>query len=48
MRYHGRAFLLDEKTTVLTLGRDLGNKLVIEDRKASRQHARIERRADGY
>jgi len=48
VRYHGRAFLLDEKTPVLTLGRDLGNKLVIEDRKASRQHARIERRADGY
>ena len=48
VRYHGRAFLLDDKTPVLTLGRDLGNKLVIEDRKASRQHARIERRADGY
>ncbi|MDP3538264.1 MAG: adenylate/guanylate cyclase domain-containing protein [Azonexus sp.] len=48
VRYHGKAFLLDDKTPVLTLGRDLGNKLVIEDRKASRQHARIERRADGY
>ncbi len=48
VRYHGKAFLLDRKTPVLTLGRDLGNKLVIEDRKASRQHARIERRLDGY
>lgn len=48
VRYHGKAFLLDEKTPALSLGRDLGNKLVIEDRKASRQHARIEKRADGY
>ncbi len=48
VRYHGKAFLLDEKTPVLTLGRDLGNKLIIEDRKASRQHSRIERRNDGF
>jgi hypothetical protein len=48
VRYHGKAFLLDDKTPVLTLGRDLGNKLVIEDRKASRQHARVEKRPDGY
>ena len=48
VRYHGKAFLLDEKTPVLTLGRDLACKLVIEDRKASRQHARIEKRGDDY
>lgn len=48
IRYHGKAFLLDIKTPSLSLGRDLGNKLVIEDRKASRQHARIEKRGDGY
>lgn len=48
VRYHGKAFLLDNKTPALTLGRDLGNKLIIEDRKASRQHARIEKRKDGY
>ena len=48
VRYHGKAFLLDTKTPVLSLGRDLGNKLIIEDRKASRQHARIEKRGDGY
>jgi len=48
VRYHGKAFLLDDKTPVLTLGRDPGNKLVIEDRKASRQHARVEKRGDGY
>jgi class 3 adenylate cyclase len=48
VRYHGKAFLLDDKTPVLTLGRDPGNKLVVDDRKASRQHARIEKRKDGY
>ncbi|WP_375712135.1 FHA domain-containing protein [Azonexus sp.] len=48
VRYHGKAYLVDSKTPVLTLGRDHGNKLVIEDRKASREHARIERRQSGY
>lgn len=48
VRYRGKAYLLDDKTPVLTLGRDLGNKLQIEDRKASRLHARIEKRKDGY
>lgn len=48
VRYHGRAFLLDDKSPMLSLGRDLGNELVIEDRKASRLHARIERRDDRY
>ena len=48
VRYHGKAFLLDDKTPVLTIGRDLTNKLIIDDRKASRQHARLERRGDGF
>ena len=48
VRHRGKAFLLDDKTPVLTIGRDLGCKLLIEDRKASRQHARIERRGDGF
>lgn len=48
VRHHGKAFLLDDKTPILTIGRDLGCKLLIEDRKASRQHARIERRGDGF
>jgi len=48
LRYRGKAFLLDEKTPVLTIGRDLGCKLVVDDRKASRQHARIERQDDGF
>lgn len=48
VRHRGKAFLLDDKTPVLTIGRDLGCKLLVDDRKASRQHARIERRDDGY
>ncbi len=48
LRYRGKTLLLDEKCALLTLGRDLGSDLVIEDRKASRHHARIERRGDKY
>jgi hypothetical protein len=48
VRHRGKAFLLDDKTPILTIGRDLGCKLIIDDRKASRQHARVERRGDGY
>ena len=48
VRYRGKAFLLDDKTPVLTIGRDLSCKLLVLDRKASRLHARIERRADGF
>jgi hypothetical protein len=47
IRHRGKAYLVDDKTPVLTIGRDLGCKLVIDDRKASRQHARLERRDDG-
>lgn len=48
VRYRGKAFLLDEKNPVLTMGRDQSNNLVIEDRKSSRHHARIERRGDKF
>lgn len=48
VRYRNRAYLLDEQTPFLSLGRDAANDLVIDDRKASRQHARIERRGDKY
>ncbi|MDR2838461.1 MAG: adenylate/guanylate cyclase domain-containing protein [Azonexus sp.] len=48
LRYRGKTYLLDSKAPVLTLGRDPGNGLVIDDRMASRHHARIERRPDGY
>lgn len=48
VRYGSNAYLLDDKMPVLTLGRDLTNKLHIEDRKVSRTHARIEKRPSGY
>ena len=48
VRYHGNAFLLDEKSPLLALGRDPSSKLVIADRKASRAHGRIERRGNTY
>lgn len=48
LRYRGKAFLLDDKTTGLTLGRDPASKLLIEDRKASRTHGRIEKRDGIY
>ena len=43
---HGaRELELDQNSTPITLGRDAQNDIVIMDRKASRLHARIERRA---
>ena len=48
IRYHGDAFLLDEKSPFLTMGRDPSSKLLIVDRKASRAHGRIERRNNCY
>lgn len=33
---------------MLLLGRELGNDIVIMDPRASRQHARIERRREGF
>lgn len=48
LRYHGKTFSVDHKAPVLSLGRDLSCKLHIEDRKASRQHARIEKRGDDF
>lgn len=48
VRYRGKAYLLDDKTPVLTMGRDKSNELIVEDPKASRLHARLELRSDGY
>ncbi|MGE5493062.1 MAG: FHA domain-containing protein [Actinomycetota bacterium] len=48
LRYRGRAYLLDTKTPFLSLGRDKASDVVIEDRKASRHHALIERRGDKF
>ena len=47
--HHGaRALELDEVRSILTLGRDPQNDVVIGDRMASRMHARIERRRDKF
>lgn len=48
LRYRGKAFLLDDKTPSLSLGRDPSSKLLIQDRKASRAHGRIEKREGNY
>jgi adenylate cyclase len=46
---HGaRELELDQSSTPITLGRDAQNDIVIMDRKASRLHARIERRRDKF
>ena len=48
VRYQGKAYLLDEKTPGLSFGRGTDNDVIIEDRKASRSHAQIERHRSGY
>ena len=48
LRYRGNAYLLDDKSPLLTLGRDPTSGLQIVDRKASRSHGRIERRNGTY
>jgi adenylate cyclase len=46
---HGaRELDLDQNSAPITLGRDAQNDIVIMDRKASRLHARIERRRDKF
>jgi hypothetical protein len=44
----GKELVLDETATTITLGRDAQNDVVIADRKASRLHARLERRRDKF
>ena len=43
-----KEIVLDENATTITLGRDAQNDIVIADRKASRLHARVERRRDKF
>lgn len=42
LRYHGASMLVSEHKPVLLAGREEANDLVVADRRASRQHARIE------
>lgn len=46
VRFDGKAYLLDGKTRILTIGRDKENDIRIDDRKASRRHAVVELRPD--
>ena len=46
--YRNQNHLIDDKMRVLTVGRDPSNKISIDDRKASRAHARIEKRNSGF
>lgn len=48
LRYRGRSYVLDDKTPVLSLGRDEASDIVIEDRKASRHHGRVEKRGNRF
>lgn len=48
LRHGEREMLLDGLRNTLSLGRDPRNDLVVADRRASRIHARIERRWDKY
>jgi class 3 adenylate cyclase len=45
---HGRAWVVDNAHTSIVLGRDAQCDVVIADRNASRQHARIECRRDKF
>lgn len=48
IRHQDNLLFVDEQRPVLLLGRELGNDVVIMDPRASRQHARIERRKEGF
>ena len=48
LRHGATERVLDETATTITLGRDAQNDIVIADRKASRLHARVERRRDKF
>lgn len=48
VRYAGEVMVLDEKRPGLSMGRDAACDLVIRDRRASRNHGKIERRGDKY
>jgi class 3 adenylate cyclase len=48
LRHGTKEVVLDESTATITLGREDHNDIVIADRKASRLHARIERRRDKF
>ncbi|MDX9884081.1 FHA domain-containing protein [Thauera sp.] len=48
IRHQQDVLFVEELRPVLLLGRELGNDVTIMDPRASRQHARIERRREGF
>ena len=48
VRYDGQVFVLDGSKKYLLLGRAAESDIVIHDRRASRNHAKIERRGDKF
>jgi adenylate cyclase len=48
VRHQNVSILIDNQRSQLTLGRELGNDIVIADRRSSRTHARIDRRRDKF
>lgn len=48
LHYEGKSYSFDDVKGYLVVGRDLNCDLTIKDRKASRMHARIEKRYDQF
>ncbi|MDR1662362.1 MAG: FHA domain-containing protein [Azoarcus sp.] len=48
LHHQQKTIFVEENRPVVLMGRELGNDIVIIDPRASRQHARIERRRDGF
>jgi len=48
IRHQQEVLFVEENRPVVLFGRELGNDVVIIDPRASRQHARIERRREGF
>lgn len=48
LRHGGREIVLDPSCGSVVMGRDAGCEVVVADRMASRQHARLERRRDKF
>ena len=48
VRHQQDFHLVEDHRPILLLGRELGNDVVVIDPRASRQHARIERRREGF
>jgi hypothetical protein len=48
LKHRQETLFSEENRPIVLIGRELGNDIVIIDPRASRQHARIERRRDGF